>query len=190
MADKKTPAKKTPAKKKTASTKGTTKKRKTSSNTTVKSRIFRKTWSIFWKLSLAVVIAMVLYLIYLDAKITRQFEGNKWQLPAQVYARAMSFYPGQFLSQQEVLWELNRLNYSSVNKLSRTGQYVKSSNSIKVYRREFKFYDGLEDARVIELRFSGKKLATIKDKFGRRLNSARLEPVQIARIGNDSNQDH
>ncbi|MCF7500767.1 MULTISPECIES: penicillin-binding protein 1B [unclassified Pseudoalteromonas] len=188
MADKKTPAKKTPAKK-TASTKRTTKKRKTSSNTTVKSRIFRKTWSIFWKLSLAVVIAMVLYLIYLDAKITRQFEGNKWQLPAQVYARAMSFYPGQFLSQQEVLWELNRLNYSSVNKLSRTGQYVKSSNSIKVYRREFEFYDGLEDARVIELRFSGKKLATIKDKFGRRLNSARLEPVQIARIGNDSNQD-
>ena len=101
----------------------------------------------------------------------------------------MSFYPGQFLSQQEVLWELNRLNYSSVNKLSRTGQYVKLSNSIKVYRREFEFYDGLEDARVIELRFSGKKLATIKDKFGRRLNSARLEPVQIARIGNDSNQD-
>ena len=67
MADKKTPAKKTPAKK-TASTKRTTKKRKTSSNTTVKSRIFRKTWSIFWKLSLAVVIAMVLYLIYLDVK--------------------------------------------------------------------------------------------------------------------------
>jgi len=132
---------------------------------------------------------MVLYLIYLDAKITRQFEGNKWQLPAQVYARAMSFYPGQYLSQQEVIWELNRLNYSSVNKLSRTGQYVKSANSIKVYRREFEFYDGLEDAHVIELRFSGQKLATIKDKFGRRLNNARLEPVQIARIGNDSKQD-
>ena len=42
-------------------------------------------------------------LINLAAKITRQFEGNKWQLPAQVYARSMTFFPGQFLSEQEVL---------------------------------------------------------------------------------------
>ncbi|EWH07553.1 peptidase [Pseudoalteromonas lipolytica SCSIO 04301] len=188
MADKKTPAKKSSGKKTTA-TKRSTAKRSNASQPTTKVRVLRKMWSIFWKLSLAVVITMVLYLIYLDAKITRQFEGNKWQLPAQVYARAMSFYPGQFLSQQEVVWELNRLNYSSVNKLSRTGQYVKSANTIKVYRREFEFYDGLEEAHVIELRFSGQKLATIKDKFGRRLNTARLEPVQIARIGNDSKQD-
>eukprot|EP00487_Bulimina_marginata_P000320 TRINITY_DN10570_c0_g1_i1.p1 TRINITY_DN10570_c0_g1~~TRINITY_DN10570_c0_g1_i1.p1 ORF type:complete len:175 (+),score=56.01 TRINITY_DN10570_c0_g1_i1:218-742(+) len=132
---------------------------------------------------------MGLYFIYLDAKITRQFEGNKWQLPAQVYARAMNFYPGQFLSSQEVVWELDRLNYSSVNKLSRTGQYIKTGDSIKIYRREFEFFDGLEDSQVIELRFAGQKLANIKDKFGRRLNSARLEPVQIARIGNDSKQD-
>ncbi|MBC7010410.1 penicillin-binding protein 1B [Pseudoalteromonas sp. BZK2] len=188
MADKKTPAKKSSSKPKAASKKTTTKRSRTS-QVPAKTSLFRKLWSIFWKLSLAVIVAMVLYLIYLDAKITRQFEGNKWQLPAQVYARAMSFYPGQYLSQQEVIWELNRLNYSSVNKLSRTGQYVKSANSIKVYRREFEFYDGLEDAHVIELRFSGQKLATIKDKFGRRLNNARLEPVQIARIGNDSKQD-
>lgn len=164
--------------------------KKSAPSANVKKRGFgRKVWSIFWKLSLAIIVAMSLYVIYLDAKITRQFEGNKWQLPAQVYARSMSFYPGQFLSRQEVIWELDRLNYSSVNKLSRTGQYVKGNNSIKVYRREFEFYDGLEDAYVIELRFAGKKLATIKDKFGRRLNNARLEPVQIARIGNDSKQD-
>ena len=188
MADKKTPAKKSSSKPK-ATSKKTTAKRSRAPQGPAKASVLRKLWSIFWKLSLAVIVAMVLYLIYLDAKITRQFEGNKWQLPAQVYARAMSFYPGQYLSQQEVIWELNRLNYSSVNKLSRTGQYVKSANSIKVYRREFEFYDGLEDSQVIELRFSGQKLATIKDKFGRRLNSARLEPVQIARIGNDSKQD-
>ncbi|MCP4061428.1 MAG: penicillin-binding protein 1B, partial [Pseudoalteromonas sp.] len=149
----------------------------------------RKTWSDFWKLSLAVFIAMAMYLIYLDSKTTRIFEGNKWQLPAQVYARSMEFYPGQFLSSQEVVWELERLNYSSVNRLSRTGQFVKTADSIKIYRRDFEFYDGLEESHIIELRFAGQKVATIKDKFGRRLNSARLEPVQIARIGNDSKQD-
>lgn len=196
MADKKVPrSSNTPTKrpvKKAASNRAKTakkaSKKKTAKNTNTRS-FGRKLFSIFWKLSLAGVVAMALYLIYLDAKITRQFEGNKWQLPAQVYARAMSFYPGQFLSSQEVLWELDRLNYSSVNKLSRTGQYIKSGDSIKIFRREFEFFDGLESAQVIELRFAGKKLATIKDKFGRRLNSARLEPVQIARIGNDSKQD-
>jgi penicillin-binding protein 1B len=194
MADNnKTPTSKPAAKRarKSSSTtkKSTSKGRKKTVKSTVKRSFMRKTWSVFWKLSLAVFIAMAMYFIYLDSKITRQFEGNKWQLPAQVYARSMAFYPGQFLSSQEVIWELERLNYSSVNRLSRTGQFVKTASSIKIYRRDFEFYDGFEASHIIELRFSGQKVATIKDKFGRRLNSARLEPVQIARIGNDSKQD-
>jgi penicillin-binding protein 1B len=194
MADnKKTPtskpaAKRAPKASKTSSRKSV-KKGKNNQSALAQRTLFAKLWSIFWKLSLATFIAMALYFIYLDAKITRQFEGNKWQLPAQVYARSMAFYPGQFLSSQEVIWELERLNYSAVNRLSRTGQYVKTANSIKIYRRDFEFYDGLEQAHIIELRFAGQKVASIKDKFGRRINSARLEPVQIARLGNDSKQD-
>ncbi|KTF11368.1 penicillin-binding protein 1B [Pseudoalteromonas sp. 10-33] len=194
MADnKKTPSSKTPSKRATKASssprKTKPKSTKKAAKTVVKRSFMRKTWSVFWKLSLAVFIAMTMYLIYLDSKTTRVFEGNKWQLPAQVYARAMQFYPGQFLSSQEVEFELERLNYSSVNRLSRTGQYVKTADSIKIYRREFEFYDGLEESKVVELRFAGQKVASVKDKFGRRLNNARLEPVQIARIGNDSKQD-
>lgn len=194
MADnKKTPSSKTPSKRATKASssprKAKPKSTKKTATTVVKRSFMRKTWSVFWKLSLAVFIAMAMYFIYLDSKTTRVFEGNKWQLPAQVYARAMQFYPGQFLSSQEVEFELERLNYSSVNRLSRTGQYVKTADSIKIYRREFEFFDGLEESKIVELRFAGQKVASLKDKFGRRLNNARLEPVQIARIGNDSKQD-
>ncbi|WMS93802.1 penicillin-binding protein 1B [Pseudoalteromonas sp. HL-AS2] len=194
MADnKKTPTGKTPTKRSAKPSKSTPRngaKKSTKNKSSVAQRsLLNKLWSILWKLSLATFIAMAFYFIYLDAKITRQFEGNKWQLPAQVYARSMAFYPGQFLSSQEVIWELERLNYSAVNRLSHTGQYVKTANSIKIYRRDFEFYDALEQAHIIELRFAGQKVASIKDKFGRRLNNARLEPVQIARIGNDSKQD-
>jgi penicillin-binding protein 1B len=193
MADnKKTPIGKSPAKRasKSSSTpRERTKKSTKKTITAVKRSFVKKTWSVFWKFSLAVFITMALYFIYLDSKITRQFEGNKWQLPAQVYARSMTFYPGQFLSSQEVIWELERLNYSFVNRLSRTGQFVKTANSIKIYRRDFEFYNGFEQSHIIELRFAGQKVAAIKDKFGRRINNARLEPVQIARIGNDSKQD-
>lgn len=187
---KKTPTSKSPTKRATKSSKTSARKSAAKKTASSAKRPFLKAlFSISWKLSLATFIAVALYFIYLDAKITRQFEGNKWQLPAQVYARSMTFFPGQFLSEQEVLWELKRLNYTAVNRLSRTGQYIKTANSIKIFRRDFEFYDGLESAHVIELRFSGEKVASIKDKFGRRLNTARLEPVQIARIGNDSKQD-
>lgn len=169
--------------------KGGKKKPANKSANTARRSFIASIWSVCWKLSLAVLATMVFYFIYLDAKITRQFEGNKWQLPAQVYARSMAFYPGQFLSSEEVVWELARLNYSAVNRLSRTGQYVKTANSIKIFRREFEFYDGLETAHIIELRFAGQKVESIKDNLGKPLNGARLEPVQIARIGNDSKQD-
>ncbi|WP_213607633.1 penicillin-binding protein 1B [Pseudoalteromonas sp.] len=187
---KKTSTSKPSTKRATKSSKSSARKSATKKTSSTEKRpLFKTLFSIFWKLSLATFIAVAFYFIYLDAKITRQFEGNKWQLPAQVYARSMTFFPGQYLSKQEVLWELKRLNYTAVNRLSRTGQYIKTTNSIEIFRRDFEFSDGLESAHVIELRFSGEKVASIKDKFGRRLNTARLEPVQIARIGNDSKQD-
>ncbi|MCF6436066.1 penicillin-binding protein 1B [Pseudoalteromonas sp. MMG022] len=146
-------------------------------------------WRLLWKGTLAIVVLVSFYIIYLDSKITRQFEGSKWQLPVQVYARAMNFYPEQFLSEQEVIWELKRLNYSQVNHLSRTGQYIIQGRTIKIYRRAFEFYNGVEEGQIFTLNFAGKRLASIVDKGGRRIELARLEPVQIARIGNESKQD-
>ncbi|CCQ09867.1 Multimodular transpeptidase-transglycosylase [Pseudoalteromonas luteoviolacea B = ATCC 29581] len=145
--------------------------------------------STLWKGALATFVAVGLYVIYLDAKVSRQFEGNKWQLPVQVYARAMGFYPDQYLSQEEVVWELNRLNYSQVNVISRTGQYVKKHNTISVFRRAFEFYDGQEAATRFTLVFSAQRLEKIVDEQGNSLRFSRLEPVQIARIGNESQQD-
>lgn len=146
-------------------------------------------WSLSWKFALVATLCVVFYMVYLDAKITRQFEGNKWQLPAQVYARAMTFYQGQYLSPDEVLWELERLNYTKVTRLTKVGQYQYSNRTLRIYRRAFDFYNGAQGAKIIELRFSGKKLASVKNNLGERIKTARLEPVQIARISNDKTQD-
>ncbi|WP_462159007.1 penicillin-binding protein 1B [Pseudoalteromonas sp. GB56] len=178
MASKKAPVKKTKSSKKPTST-----------SPSFMKRVAKRLFSLFWKVSLVTVICIALYMIYLDAKVTRQFEGNKWQLPAQVYARALTFYPGQYLSMDEVEWELKRLNYTQVTKLTHTGQYEQSATRLRIYRRAFEFADGQENSHIIELRFNGNKLATVKNNIGQRLDSARLEPVQIARIGNDETQD-
>ncbi|CAH9049754.1 Penicillin-binding protein 1B [Pseudoalteromonas holothuriae] len=154
-----------------------------------KQRVLQTCWRFFYKGCLALLVIVSFYVIYLDAKITRQFEGSKWQLPVQVYARAMNFYPEQFLSEKEVLWELKRLNYSQVNHISRTGQYVLQGRTIKIHRRAFEFYNGAQSGQIFTLNFAGKRLASIVDNSGRRIEQARLEPVQIARIGNESKQD-
>tara|TARA_Y100000588_G_scaffold57715_1_gene55785 strand:+ start:112927 stop:115224 length:2298 start_codon:yes stop_codon:yes gene_type:complete len=179
MASKKSPSKKKSNSKKVAS--------KQPSSTF--KRVMKRLFSIAWKLALVTFISVALYMIYLDAKVTRQFEGNKWQLPAQVYARAMNFYPGQYLSLEEVEWELQRLNYTQVTKLAHTGQYEQSRTRLRIYRRAFEFADGAEQAHIIELRFKGDRLASVQNNIGQRLERARLEPVQIARIGNDKTQD-
>ncbi|MEJ6475131.1 penicillin-binding protein 1B [Pseudoalteromonas piscicida] len=189
MTDKK---KKTPTKKSNVKA-STSRKNNTQKNVSkvqrVKSRVLSTLWSLFWKGTIATIFVVAIYVIYLDAKISRQFEGNKWELPVQVYARAMQFFPDQFLNEEEVLWELKRLNYSRVNRISKTGQYTVQGRTITIHRRAFEFYDGPESARIFTLNFGGKKLASIVDNQGRRIASARLEPVQIARIGNETRQD-
>ncbi len=152
-------------------------------------RILLGCWSLAWKSAIALSLVLALYMIYLDSKVSKQFEGNKWQLPAQIYARAMTFYPTQYLAKSEVLWELKRLNYAQVNRITNTGQYVSAGNTLTIQRRAFEFYDGAEKSRVFKLKFGPKKLTAIYDIDGNEINQARLEPVQLARLANATGQD-
>jgi penicillin-binding protein 1B len=40
------------------------------------------------------LVAVALYVVYLDLLVTRQFEGRRWTLPAQVYAAPLELYAG------------------------------------------------------------------------------------------------
>ena len=51
---------------------------------------------------------------------------------------------------------------------------------------DFEFYDGLENAHVIELRCSGEKVASIKDKFAfmtRQSSTRQATPANERRVG-------
>ena len=48
---------------------------------------------------------------YLDHLVTRQFEGRRWTLPAQVYAAPLELYAGLPLSPADLEHELQRLQY-------------------------------------------------------------------------------
>ena len=82
---------------------------------------------IFWRISIGVLvvaaIALSIYVVRLDRIVTKQFEGRRWTLPAQVFASPLELYVGLPLSAADVETELKRLQYRKVEQLVRPGTY-------------------------------------------------------------------
>ena len=62
------------------------------------------------------VIALLVWIVYLDRIITAQFEGRRWTLPAQVFAEPLELYAGQSFGGDTLEQELKRLGYRRVDK--------------------------------------------------------------------------
>jgi penicillin-binding protein 1B len=80
------------------------------------------------------VLAAVGYLIYLDRLVTKQFEGRRWTLPAQVYAAPLELYAGLALAPAELEQELQRLHYRRAEKADHPGSYRLSGAQLQVAR--------------------------------------------------------
>lgn len=133
------------------------------------------------KVSLLLLAAISIYLIYLDSKITTLFSGHKWQVPAQLYGRTLELAPGSHLNQAQFLDELSRLQYSADPRLNGPGQYYVSGATVTVVRRAFEFPDGADGVRTFSVEFAGdfvQRLST-GDKP---LQKARLEPQLLQHL--------
>src|SRR5689334_8951390 len=75
-----------------------------------------------------VVIVVTAMFVHLDRQVTKQFEGRRWTLPAQVYAAPLELYAGLQLSAPALDNELARLQYREVPKLERPGTYRKQTS--------------------------------------------------------------
>ena len=82
-----------------------------------------------------------LFVALLDRQIVRQFEGRRWDLPAQVYARPLEIYAGLRLSPDDLQRELTALGYSSVASVKSQGTFSRSGGRIVVQTRTFQFWD-------------------------------------------------
>ena len=103
---------------------------------------FRK-W--FWLAALVVVLGVgvwaTLYVLYLDHLVTKQFEGRRWTLPAQVYAAPLELYAGLPLDADDLEHELQRLQYRRVDRLDRPGTYRIQGSRLDIALRAAKFAD-------------------------------------------------
>ena len=76
------------------------------------------------------LISLLVWVLYLDRIVTRQFEGRRWTLPAQVYAEPLELYVGQSFGADTLEQELRRLGYSRVEAPKSAGTYRRRGNRI------------------------------------------------------------
>ena len=146
-------------------------------------------WLAF-KLGLVLFAGLLVTGIYLDSLIRDKFDGQKWQLPALVYSRPLELYPGQRLSQSQMLHELKLLNYRQSKQPKGAGQFAVGGNKVVLIRRPFKFADGSEGARPLLLTFSGQRLQSIKNADNQKsLGYVRMDPVLLDRLSAEEIED-
>ena len=145
-------------------------------------------WPLLFKLLLVAVVLSALALLYMDASIRSRFEGQRWTLPAKVYARPLELYAGLTLTAEELAIELELLGYQPVDKPQRPGEMHVQSWRVELISRGFGFADGREPSRRLDLRFTGERLQQLSSE-GRQLPLARLEPVLVGGIYPADNED-
>ena len=128
------------------------------------------------------VLAAIGYLIYLDRLVTRQFEGRRWTLPAQVYAAPLELYAGLPLTPAELEQELQRLHYRRDEKAEHPGSYRLSGAQLQVALRPARFADESRPAQQLNLILGAKALESLHDTSGHEIPVLRLEPLLIGSI--------
>ncbi|MFT5722129.1 MAG: penicillin-binding protein 1B [Motiliproteus sp.] len=148
----------------------------------------RRGWLLLFKLLLVSAVLLALALLYMDASIRERFEGQRWALPAKVYARPLELYAGRTLTAEALAIELGQLGYQEVERPKRPGEMRVQSWRVELITRGFGFADGQEPSRRLDLRFGDGRLQQLRSD-GRALPLARLEPVLVGGIYPADNED-
>ena len=160
------------------------KKRTSKRRSSRKRRRSKKRSSIPWtKLVISLLVIVVAYVAFLDLQLYRKFEGNRWSLPARVYARPLELYTGLQLTPAQFAAELKALGYRFVSRPRRPGEVSRNASRFQLISRPFDFWDGREASQPLRVTFSETHLSKLQnDRNGQALALARLDPLEIGSI--------
>jgi len=131
------------------------------------------------KLSLVGLVVLAGFAVYLDAVVQEKFSGKRWTIPAKVYARPLELFVGQKLSKDDFLVELDALGYRRESAVNGPGAASVNGNTVDLNTRGFQFYEGMESAQKVRVRFSGDYVAGLSSANDAKLAVVRLEPLLI-----------
>lgn len=145
---------------------------------------------LFWRFALLFIVLLGAYSFYLDAQIKHGFSGNKWEVPAQVFARPLVLTKGEEITTKEVLDELALLGYRKVSQANSSGEYSYRNGELVIIRRAFHFPEGAEPTRHLVIKWQGSRIKDIQDKTqARPFSSVKLEPWLVTRMVSGAQED-
>ena len=131
-------------------------------------------------------ILFALFVLYLDWSITNRFEGRRWDLPAQVYARPLELYVGLTLAPDKFERELKRLGYRpDVNQPRRPGSFRQNRGKTELVTRSFQFWDELQGSMFLSIEFDDDRISRLSTGNKGILNDipiVRLDPLLVGSI--------
>lgn len=127
-------------------------------------------------------VVAVAYFGYLAYTVGSQFEGRRWDLPAQVYAAPLELYAGRALAVEDLVAELKRLGYHEDPRLPTPGTYRAGLNRIEIATRGFSFAGDTEPERLVSLSFAGGRIVSLRDSSGADAAIVRLNPLLIGSL--------
>jgi penicillin-binding protein 1B len=149
----------------------------------------RRRWGRLLALLFLFSLAGGIYLLYLDHTVRVKFEGKRWAIPARIFGRPLELYPGAAVTPKQLVAELQRLGYRRVRQADMEATWSYNAARYRVRTRSFRFWDGEQPSRDLDIRFSGNRLQALKDGAGRDLALAQLEAPEIGSIYPSHNED-
>lgn len=129
------------------------------------------------------VVALAIYMFYLDQLVQEKFEGKRWSIPSRVYARALELAPQAPLTAEVLQSELQLAGYQSSGDGRAPGSYLRQGNSFVITNRAFSHSEGDEPARALRLTLGEDRIATLTNaRSGKPVKQAWLQPMQIGSI--------
>lgn len=128
------------------------------------------------------LLALLGWMLYLDGIVTKQFEGRRWTLPAQVYAEPTELYAGQSFGADTLEKELQRLGYTRADTAKDPGTYRRRGNRIDLVSRKFAFWDATREAQALTVVASARAIEGMQDAKGEEVPIFRLDPLLIGSI--------
>ncbi len=144
----------------------------------------------FFKLAFIGVVIVVSYLIYIDAQVKQQFSGNKWEVPAQIYARPLRLELKQEISIAEIKDELSLLGYRQVATANEIGEFSQGKDTLIIYRRAFQYANISAPDRVLQVTWQDSRISALDLlDTNERAKSVMLEPWLISRLVGGLSED-
>ncbi|MBJ7550792.1 penicillin-binding protein 1B [Marinomonas ostreistagni] len=135
-------------------------------------------------------IPFCIWLWWLDKQVVSRFEGQKWQVPSEVYSAPLVLKDGAPWRKEDLEQVLLDYGYRFGKNSQKVGWAARSKTKVSANLRDYMDHTGYHSAARRVFSFSGGVL-NIQDISGKRYRTAVLEPQKIGYLygGNTENRD-